>query len=759
MSKPKLPSGRRVNLVAFAFALVITGLLVLLLGRVAQLQLAPGADLSKLLMPRVTTRTELPMRGDLTDRRGRLLSATRFGFRVVVDPTLLPDLVDSIIAPLADAIGETPDKVGAKIIWAAEENLRRKAQLDSEAVATATPNSAGEYFAKLIDTVRRRVGRDEKFLSEAALANAIDPDDEPDDEPARVEPGSDAAGVASDTLTNTASNAAPKKKGLIRYLPLGPVLDEDRADAVRALRIVNKKGKKISIPGLIIERRAVREYPGGPDAASLAGKVDWAGAGMVGIESRLNGKLTGEVGKVSFVRDAAGRPLWMEPGQVRPARAGEDVRLSIDLELQRMAVEELERGVDDANAAGGRLVMLDPISGEILAMVDLVRQLPDAVEFPWRLKAQKPDGNESPTAANRPGGQRFITIHENAGKSKVPGLARNRCIEDIYEPGSTFKPFVWATITELGLAKPDEVFDTEGGSWITPDRRYIQDVHRAPTMTWSQVLVNSSNIGMIKAAQRLTYAQLHDAVARFGFGKPTGILQLTPTAGLGGEARGLITSMKNWKKGSQVSVAFGHEVAVTPVQVVRAFSAFARSGPAAGTLPAIRLTAADPQTGTPMLYRVLPANIAELTRRTMQDVATKMEAKMVKDEKPVEGWRYQIFGKSGTAEIPLGKAPPGFRRPKGTTGYFDGQYNSSFVAGGPVEQPRLVILVVIDDPGPDLVRTKKHYGALVAGPVVRRVMERALTYLGVPPSLLPAPAPTVAQATANENLGKPSPAR
>ncbi len=405
--------------------------------------------------------------------------------------------------------------------------------------------------------------------------------------------------------------------------------------------------------------------------------------------------------------------------------------------------------MDDANAAGGRLVMLDPITGEILAMVDIVRQLPDAVEYPWRAKNQRPDGNESPTAANRPGGQRFITIHEEAARAKIPGLGRNRCIEDIYEPGSTFKPYVWATITELGLAKPDEVFDTEGGHWVTPDGRYIQDVHQAQTMTWSQVLVNSSNIGMIKAAQRLSYGQLHDAVVRFGFGKPTGILQLTPTAGLGGEARGLVTSMKNWKKGSQVSVAFGHEVAVTPVQVVRAFSAFARSGAMAGTLPTIRLTAADPQSGAPMLYRVLPASIAELTRHTMQDVATNMEAKMLKGERPAEGWRYQIFGKSGTAEIPLGKAPPGFRRPKGTTGYFDGQYNSSFVAGGPVERPRLVILVVIDDPGPELVRQKKHYGALVAGPVVRRVMERALTYLSVPASPTLASVSPVAQVKAD----------
>ncbi len=294
--------GQRIDYVAFSCALGITLLLVMLLGRVAQLQLSPGADLSRLLVPRVTTRTELPMRGDVVDRRNRLLSATRFGFRVVVDPTLLPDPVDSIIAPLADAIGETPDKVGAKIVRAADENVRRKAELDAEAIASAAPKSAGEYLAKLIDTVRRRMGRDSRGASDAAPVQGVDPDDEP----ARTEPGVDALGQGSDS----AGAVAPKKKGLIRYLPIGPVLDEDRADAVRALRVVNKKGKKIPIPGLIIERRAVREYPGGAEVASLAGRVDWA-RGWWGLNLGSTASLPARSARsASFVTPRADRSGW-----------------------------------------------------------------------------------------------------------------------------------------------------------------------------------------------------------------------------------------------------------------------------------------------------------------------------------------------------------------------------------------------------------------------------------------------------------------
>jgi len=104
---------------------------------------------------------------------------------------------------------------------------------------------------------------------------------------------------------------------------------------------------------------------------------------------------------------------------------------------------------------------------------------------------------------------------------------------------------------------------------------------------------------------------------------------------------------------------------------------------------------------------------------------------------PESGWRYQMFGKSGTAEIPLGKAPEGKRRPRGSTGYFDNQYNSSFVAGAPLERPRLLVVVVIDDPGPELVHIRHHYGSWVAGPVARRVLERSLTYLGAQPDVAP----------------------
>jgi cell division protein FtsI (penicillin-binding protein 3) len=255
-------------------------------------------------------------------------------------------------------------------------------------------------------------------------------------------------------------------------------------------------------------------------------------------------------------------------------------------------------------------------------------------------------------------------------------------------------------------------------------------------MTWAEVLINSSNIGMVKTSERLTYAQLHDAATRFGFGKPTGIG--VPGRPIAGEGAGRVTPLEKWSKYSQTSVAYGHEIAVTPVQMARAFSAFARTGDRAGTLPRLRMIAAEEEEGPGVEYRVLPPDVAQFTRAVLSGVTDNVEAKM---EKPEGGWRYRIFGKSGTADIPIGAPPEGYRAPRQSKGFYENQFNSSFIAGGPIENPRLVVVVVIDDPGPRPGPRSLRYGSSTAGPVVRRVLERALTYLGTPPSpQQPAPA-------------------
>ena len=673
----------RFAVVTGVFGVCVAGAMGVLLGRVAQLQIAPEAPLVEHIEPRTTKRPEPPVRGDILDRRGRVLATTTLGERVVFDPVAFlertkPEEMDAKIVRLADAMGLPADEVGSWIVWGIERNKARAAALPEP----RPPRDRGR----------------------------------------RVSPAPAPGAPAKPEVAATLVELAPKKP--VRYLPIGGLLTEEQGRAVATLRI----------SGVMLEKRQRREFVGGSEVASIVGKVGFEDKGLMGAEKLLDNELQGTEGGIRFVRDAKGQPLWIDPGQVRAPVPGKDVRLSIDLELQRIVDEEINRGVTDTNAAGGRIMLVDPATGEVLAMQDIIRDLPEAAEYPWvAVPPPRKRGEPAAPAAREPDllkvQRRFRTVKPDPARQIHAALGRNRVVEDVYEPGSTFKPFIWSTVTDLGLARPEEIVDTEGGHWVTSYGRKIEDVTKRQQMTWAEVLINSSNIGMVRVSERLTYAQMHAAVTRFGFGRPTGMG--VPGRPIPGEGAGIVTPLGKWSKYSQTSVAYGHEIAVTPVQMARAFSAFARTGERSGTLPRLRMTAAAEEEGPGVEYRVLPPQVAQLTRAVLSGVTDNVEAKM---EKPEGGWRYRIFGKSGTAEIPLGAAPKGFRRPRGSTGYFDNQFNSSFIAGGPLESPRLVVVVVIDDPGPRPGPRSLRYGSATAGPVARRVLERALTYLGTPQS-------------------------
>lgn len=688
----------------------------LLFARVAQLQLAPGADLREQMVARTTTRNDLAPRGDILDRRGRLIASTAFARRVVIDPTVFGKDRDlsAEAARLAGATGLSKAEVEAKIRNAIAENSRRD-EVTANWPASA-PTDAPVMVAKGVDVP-----------ADAATEGSPKPSDDPFAEAQEAGRRAEAKAAGKPAATPAEANpiepkepAGPPKP--IRYLAVTDLLTHEQELAVRALMKRSKDNPK-PLVGVVLERQQVREFTGGDPMAPLVGKVGYGHKGVMGAEYRLEETLSGDEGSLTYVRDRSGRPLWVEPTGVIPATAGENVRLSIDSELQRIAFEETGKQVEDMNAAGGRCVIADPSTGEVLAMVDIVRDVPDAIMFPW---SDPPAKGEPRHRTTFDPNRRYKVIPDDPGRRIHPALARNRCVEDIYEPGSTFKPFVWSTITELGRAKPEEVINTENGHWTTPDGRPLTDVTARPTMTWQQVLINSSNIGMVKVATRLTPQELHDAVVRFGFGQKTNI-------GLPGEATGLVTPLSHWKTPTHTSVSYGHELGVTPLQMVRAFSAFARSGEQAGTLPTLHLLASDTRAPQPSI-RVLPPEIALLTRHTMKYVVDAVDRNAAKKDMPVGGWRYSMFGKSGTAKIPITGAPKGKVNLTGE-GYFDNQFISSFLSAGPVESPKLVCLVIIDDPGPrEGASRRSRYGASAAGPAARRIMERSLTYLGVPAS-------------------------
>lgn len=487
-----------------------------------------------------------------------------------------------------------------------------------------------------------------------------------------------------------------------RYVTIDQELEPWQVDALR----------KAAIKGVGLEPRLVRHYPHGDLAAGIVGRVGFEHNGQAGFENIFNSFMLPSMGKLTFLRDVHRQALWIDPNDYEPGRDGHDIRLSIDLVVQEFAEKRLRQAVEEFNAGGGRMVVLDCRTGEILAMTDILNSRPG-----WKEQTDDP------------------------ARKINPALARNRCVSDPYEPGSTFKPFIWAVATELGKARPDEVLPLPSGPWVTPYGRTIHDAHYYGPSDWRKVLVKSMNTGMAMVAERMTHAEMQMAIHRFGFGTKT-------YCGLPGETEGIVTKPKLWKTYTQSSVAMGQEIAVTPLQMVRAFSAFARDGTMVDL--SITATGSDPYsaTGAPshppafgcgslvpgtsgtgsgggVVRRAIPLPIVLVAREAMKGVMEEGTGRMAQSVK------YQSFGKSGTAQLPK----------KGGHGYWTDRYVASFIAGAPYSDPRIVVLCVLDDPD----KAKGHFGGAIAGPVVRDVIDDTLTYMGVPQDM-PAPHATIAYA-------------
>ncbi|MCH8151582.1 MAG: penicillin-binding protein 2 [Planctomycetes bacterium] len=454
-----------------------------------------------------------------------------------------------------------------------------------------------------------------------------------------------------------------------QYVVIDHLLEDWQVAAIRRARL----------RGVALEPRLVRHYPHGSVAATVIGMVGFEHTGLGGLEHAFDSALAPRQGRLTYVRDARRRVLWIEPQGYLPGIEGRDVRLAIDLVIQQHAEQRLRVAVEEHNAGGGRVVVLNCRTGEIMAMCDVLN--------------------------TRPG---WDQLTADPMRDVQPALGRNRCVTDPYEPGSTFKPFIWAVATELARAEPDEIIPTPTeGSYRTSRGRRIRDIHTHGPVSWRTVLVRSINSGMAIVAERLSHEEMREAVLRFGFGAKT-------RCGVPGESAGLVTTPKNWSHYTQTSVVIGHEIAVTPVQMVRAFSVFARDG----TLPDLYITARNQEDEQYRFHhQVVPESIAELVRQVLREVMIEGTGRQAQSQ------RYELFGKSGTAQLP---------KPAGG-GYYEDRYVSSFIAGAPYEQPRIVVLCVIDDPD----KSRGHFGSTIAGPVVRDIIDETLAYLGVPPTKTP----------------------
>lgn len=425
--------------------------------------------------------------------------------------------------------------------------------------------------------------------------------------------------------------------------------------------------EELGLPGIGSELTQVRYYPNGRLAGHVLGFVDIDGKGREGIERQLDADLRGEVETLDVGRDARGRRL-LGDGRWRPLpRVGARVELTIDAGLQRTVENELEAAVREFAADGGTAVVMAPDTGEVLAMTSAPRFDPNRA-------------GDSPADARR-----------------------NRAITDYYEPGSTFKAILAAAALEHGVVRPGETIFCENGRYAI-GRRVIHDAHPHGALTVAEVIQQSSNIGSAKVAERLGAARFAETIAAFGFGQPTGI-------DLPGEAVGQVRPVARWGRIHLATNAFGQGIAVTPLQLTRAFAAIANGGLLLRPFVVRRVVAEDGRvlyTGRPHVERrVMSPQIAAILTDILRGAVESGTGKAAR----IDG--VAVAGKTGTAQKVV-----------------DGRYAararmSSFVGYVPADAPQLVIMVVLDSP------KKATYGGVVAAPAFRRIAEYGLDRLGV----------------------------
>lgn len=420
-----------------------------------------------------------------------------------------------------------------------------------------------------------------------------------------------------------------------------------------------------------------RQYPQGAFAAHVLGIRDIDNIGHGGLEESLNDLIRGTDGNRMMIRDARGVVVEVETARSQMPHHGQTVVCSLDVILQIQTEQLLRELAERWQPLGACAIVMEPHSGEILSMASLPSFDP-----------------------NQPG--------------TIPAEAwRNLAVSAVFEPGSTFKPFIAAWAMERGFLKPDEVIPCANGAYRM-GKRILHDHHPYSQLSVEDVLVKSSNIGMAVIGERMGLSELQRATIAFGFGSRTGIE-------LPGELPGLVRPLDRWDDYSVGSVPMGQELAVTPLQLMAAHAALANGG----TLvrPHLLLDAAADQTGpsplsivetvdaTPAVAsKVVGTGVAEwMIRRPMKGVVERGTAKSAQ----IDG--LSIFGKTGTAQ----KLDPE------TGGYSNSRHICSFICGAPAENPEVLVLVMIDEPtAPGL-----HYGGTVAAPTAAQILQFALKRL------------------------------
>jgi cell division protein FtsI (penicillin-binding protein 3) len=414
---------------------------------------------------------------------------------------------------------------------------------------------------------------------------------------------------------------------------------------------------RLGIPGISLKREYRRYYPAGEVTSHLLGFTDVDDNGREGIELVHQAKLGGKVGSQQVIKDRRGH-IVEDVASLRAPKEGGDVALSIDSKIQSIAFREIQQVVEKYQAKAGSIVVLDAKTGEVLAL------------------------------ANWP------TFNPNNRVRPALSFLRNRAVTDLFEPGSTMKPFTAAAVLESGKFKPTTMVNTENGR-LTIGGRTIHDTHPEAMLSVAQIIQKSSNVGAAKMALSMTPQDFWSSLSQNGFGAATG-------SEFPGEATGRLRDFKTWRPIEQATMSYGNGISVNLLQLARAYTAFANDG----ELKQVTMLKQE----TPVVGTKIYSDETAIAVRAMLEMVVGPGGTAPLAQ--VAG--YRVAGKTGTSH-------------KLQNGRYVDKYVASFVGMAPASSPRLIVAVMVDEPG-----GKDYYGGLVAAPTFSSVMSASLRSLDVP---------------------------
>lgn len=423
--------------------------------------------------------------------------------------------------------------------------------------------------------------------------------------------------------------------------------------------------RQLDAPGVALQREYRRYYPDAEVVAQVLGTTDIDDGGQEGLELAYDDWLRGEPGAKRVVKD--GKHAIIETVEsIRAARPGRDLQLSLDRRIQYLAYRELKAAVQQHKARSGSAVVLDVTSGEILAMV------------------------------NQP------SFNPNNRSSLNASAMRNRAVTDVFEPGSTIKPFTIACALESGAYRPDTLIET-GPGYYRVGVNTVRDIHNYGALDVTGVIRKSSNVGTSKIALSLDKQAFWSLFNRLGFGAVT-------ASGFPGEVSGLLVNYRRWRPIEQATLSFGYGMSATPLQLAQAYAVLATDGI---MRPVSFLKLAQAAHGERILNPTTASQIRLMLEQAVSDEGTAPAAQVA---------GYRVGGKTGTVRKSI------------AGGYATDRYVSVFAGMAPLSRPRLVIVVMINEPG-----GKEYYGGKVAAPVFSKVMAGALRFLNIAPDALQDP--------------------